>query len=57
MENMQCEVLRGIVQTVSYKIRLALIVFRVPLLSKSLSVGVLSEMTRRYLSLLVCPFL
>jgi len=49
--------LRGIVQTVSYKIRLALIVFRVPLLSKSLPVGVLSEMTRRYLSLLVCPFL
>ena len=49
--------LRGIVQTVSYKIRLALIVFRVPLLSKSLSVGVLSEMTRGYLSLLVCPFL
>ena len=49
--------LRGIVQIVSYKIRLALIVFRVPLLSKSLSVGVLSKMTGRYLSLLVCPFL
>ena len=38
--------LRGVVQIVSYKIRLALIVFRVLLLSKSLSVRVVSEMTR-----------
>ena len=49
--------LRGIALIVSYKIRLALIVFRVLLLSKSLSVRVVSEMTRGYLSLLICPFL
>ena len=49
--------LRGIAQTISYEIRLALIVFRVLLLRKSLSVRAVSEMTRGYLSLLICPFL